>query len=145
MAKSYLTDPSLSRSSPGKLSVHPRRKDWSQYSTRHTTAESRKSTTEALNIFESFRIAVASLATNRLRAILTTLGIIIGVGAVIGLISLGRGVEKYVAGQFESLGSNVLFVFSSKPTSGTRTTVDPLTTVEGAALADPSITPAVLR
>src|SRR5215813_12825635 len=98
-----------------------------------------------MNFLESFRIALDSLATNRLRAILTTLGIIIGVGAVIGLIGLGRGVEKYVAGQFESLGSNVLFVFSSKPTGGTRTSVDPLTTVEGAALADPSVAPSVLR
>src|SRR5262245_52071099 len=88
-----------------------------------------------MSFFESIRIALTGLATNRLRAVLTTLGIIIGVGAVIGLVSLGRGVQDYIAGQFQALGSNVLFVFSAAPASGTRTTIQPLTTVEGEGLA----------
>jgi putative ABC transport system permease protein len=93
-----------------------------------------------MNLFESIRIALTGLATNRMRAVLTTLGIIIGVGAVIGLVSLGRGVQDYIAGQFQALGSNVLFVFSSLPAAGTRTTIQPLTTKEGLALADaPSV------
>jgi len=96
-----------------------------------------------MNLFESMRIAFTGLATNRLRAILTTLGIIIGVGAVIGLVSLGRGVQDYVAGEFEALGSNILFVFPSAPTSGTRTTIQPLTTVEGAALMNPATAPSI--
>ncbi len=50
------------------------------------------------------------LAANKLRSMLTMLGIIIGVGAVIALMSIGRGVEKYVTDQFASLGSNLLFV-----------------------------------
>jgi putative ABC transport system permease protein len=49
-----------------------------------------------LNLVEAFRIAINSLVINRLRTALTTLGIIIGVGAVIGLVSLGRGVEDWV-------------------------------------------------
>jgi putative ABC transport system permease protein len=96
-----------------------------------------------MNLFETIRIALTGLATNRLRAVLTTLGIIIGVGAVIGLVSLGRGVQGYVTGQFQGLGSNLLFVFASAPTSGTRTTVQPLTTVEAAALANRAIAPSI--
>ena len=48
---------------------------------------------------ETIRIALVSLYANRLRSILTTLGIIIGIGAVIGLISLGRGVEDFIASE----------------------------------------------
>jgi putative ABC transport system permease protein len=98
-----------------------------------------------MNLFESIRIALTGLTTNRLRAVLTTLGIIIGVGAVIGLVSLGRGVQDYIAGEFQALGSNLLYVFPSVPTSGTRTTVQPLTTIEGAALKNRAIAPNVLE
>jgi putative ABC transport system permease protein len=98
-----------------------------------------------MNLLETIRIALTALLTNRLRSVLTTLGIIIGVAAVIGLVSLGRGVEAFIAGQFEALGSNVLFVFSSPPTSGTRTTIQPITTVEGEDLSNPSIAPSVLQ
>jgi putative ABC transport system permease protein len=96
-----------------------------------------------MNIFEIFRVALSSLLINRLRAVLTTLGIIIGVGAVIALISLGRGVETYISSQFQGLGSNILFVFSAAPTSSTRTTIMPLTTIEGNALANPAIAPSI--
>jgi putative ABC transport system permease protein len=96
-----------------------------------------------MNLTESFRIALIGLLTNRLRAVLTTLGIIIGVGAVIALVSLGRGVEDFVAAEFESLGSNVLFVFSSRPSSPTRTRVEPITTLEARDLSNPVIAPSV--
>jgi putative ABC transport system permease protein len=96
-----------------------------------------------MNLIETIRIALESLLINRLRAILTTLGIIIGVGAVIALISLGRGVETYISSQFQGLGSNILFVFSSVPASTTRTTIMPLTTIEGNALGNPSIAPSI--
>ncbi len=98
-----------------------------------------------MNLFESIRIALGSLLINRLRAVLTTLGIIIGVGAVIGLVSLGRGVEHFVQSEFQALGSNVLFVFSSAPTSGTRTTIQPISTLEGEALANPMNAPSIRR
>jgi len=81
---------------------------------------------------EAFRIAFSSLVANRLRALLTTLGIIIGVGAVIGLISLGRGVEDFIASEFEGLGSNLLVVFASPPQSPTRERIQPISTVEAA-------------
>lgn len=96
-----------------------------------------------MNFFETIRISLDALLVNRLRAVLTTLGIIIGVGAVIGLVSLGRGVENYIGAQFQALGSNVLFVFSSPPTSGTRTTIQPLTTLEAADLSNPAIAPSI--
>ncbi|MFN8442170.1 MAG: ABC transporter permease [Caldilineaceae bacterium] len=63
-----------------------------------------------MNIIESLRVAFRALAANKLRSILTMLGIIIGVGAVIVLISMGRGVQNYVTDQFASLGSNLLFI-----------------------------------
>ncbi|MBE2268924.1 MAG: ABC transporter permease [Anaerolinea sp.] len=83
------------------------------------------------------------MLTNRLRAILTTVGIIIGVGAVIGLVSLGRGVENFIAAEFQGLGSNVLFVFSSAPANGTRTTIQPLSTIEAEDLDNPSVAPSI--
>ncbi len=94
-----------------------------------------------MNLFESIRISIDSLLINRLRAILTTLGIIIGVGAVIGLVSLGRGVEGFVQSEFQSLGSNILFVFSSAPKSGTRTTIQRISTLEGQALGSAMVAP----
>ncbi|MGV2435591.1 MAG UNVERIFIED_CONTAM: ABC transporter permease [Anaerolineae bacterium] len=83
---------------------------------------------------ETIRIALVSLYANRLRSILTTLGIIIGIGAVIGLISLGRGVEDFIASEFESLGSNLLIAFASPPKSPTRERIEPITTVEATDL-----------
>ncbi|MBL8161383.1 MAG: ABC transporter permease [Anaerolineae bacterium] len=96
-----------------------------------------------MNFLEAMRVALTGLATNRLRAVLTTLGIIIGVGAVIGLVSLGRGVEDYIKGEFQALGSNVLFVFPSAPTSGTRTTIEPITLREAEDLSSPTIAPSI--
>jgi putative ABC transport system permease protein len=65
-------------------------------------------------IIESIRIALRALAANKLRAALTMLGIIIGVGAVITLMSAGEGVQNYIAEQFAGLGSNLLFVMPGK-------------------------------
>lgn len=59
---------------------------------------------------ELIRLAVRSLVVNKLRSILTTLGIIIGVFAIILLVSLGSGLQKYITGQISGLGSNLIFV-----------------------------------
>ena len=98
-----------------------------------------------MSLGEAIRVALNGLVTNRLRAALTTLGIIIGVGSVITLVSVGRGVEGFIASEFESLGSNVIFVFSSRPDSPTRTRIDPITTREAAILADPRTAPSIRR
>ena len=49
-----------------------------------------------MRLFESFHVALRALAANKLRSILTMLGIIIGVGAVIGLLSVGHGFEQFI-------------------------------------------------
>ena len=64
-----------------------------------------------MNLYENLRLAINSLVANKLRALLTMLGIIIGVAAVITLLSVGKSVEAFVVGEFEGLGNNLLFVF----------------------------------
>ncbi|MGZ8428224.1 MAG: ABC transporter permease [Candidatus Deferrimicrobiaceae bacterium] len=67
-----------------------------------------------MNFFETARVALESLRANRLRSALTMLGVIIGVAAVILLVSLGEGTKKYVEEQFAGLGSNILIVTPGK-------------------------------
>ena len=64
-----------------------------------------------MNLAESFRIAIRALAANKVRSALTMLGVIIGVAAVILLVSIGTGVQDEITGQIEGLGRNLLFVF----------------------------------
>ena len=73
-----------------------------------------------MSILESVSLALRALAANKLRAALTMLGIIIGVGAVITLMSAGEGVTVYIEEQFQGMGSNLLFVMpgSMDPSSG---------------------------
>lgn len=63
-----------------------------------------------MKLGESFVVALRSLTVNRLRTALTMLGIIIGVGAVIALVSAGQGAERLVSGQINSMGSNIILV-----------------------------------
>jgi putative ABC transport system permease protein len=60
--------------------------------------------------FETILTALRGLSANKLRSLLTILGIIIGVGAVITLVSVGEGVQTFVNQQFEDIGTNLLFV-----------------------------------
>ncbi|TCS78021.1 ABC transporter permease [Pectinatus cerevisiiphilus] len=64
---------------------------------------------------ESVIIALKALYSNKLRSILTMLGIIIGVGAVIAMVSIGMGVRKKVQDSISSLGSNMLIVQAGAP------------------------------
>ena len=63
-----------------------------------------------MNFTQSFRLALKSLMTSKMRAILTMLGIIIGVAAVIIITSLGNGMQTYMNDQFEEMGSNLVQV-----------------------------------
>jgi putative ABC transport system permease protein len=63
-----------------------------------------------MDIFESVKMAVQTLVANRMRSALTMLGIIIGNASVIAMIGVGEGAQRFVAGQLEALGPNVLFV-----------------------------------
>jgi putative ABC transport system permease protein len=68
------------------------------------------------------RIAMRALARNKLRSILTSLGIIIGVGAVIAMVGVGQGARQQIQDQISAMGSNILFVGSgSVNRGGTRT------------------------
>ncbi|SMD09842.1 ABC transporter permease [Sporomusa malonica] len=60
--------------------------------------------------WESVKIALDALVSNKLRSILTMLGIIIGVGAVIAMVSIGMGVREKVSSSIASLGSNLIIV-----------------------------------
>ena len=71
-----------------------------------------------MRIFASFRIAGRALRRNKMRSVLTMLGIIIGVGSVIAAVSITSGATKQVEDRVASLGQNVVTVFSGNFTSG---------------------------
>lgn len=74
-----------------------------------------------MNFTQSFKLALNSLRTSKMRAFLTMLGIIIGVGAVIVILSLGNGMTNMMNEQFETLGSNLIQVMVwPRGESGTR-------------------------
>jgi putative ABC transport system permease protein len=67
---------------------------------------------------ENIQQAFETLATNRLRAALTLLGILIGVAAVIAMVAIGRGVQNYIQDQFAALGTNLIFVIPRAAAEG---------------------------
>ncbi len=75
-----------------------------------------------MRVGATFKIAFRALRRNKLRSVLTALGIIIGVGAVIAMVGIGNGAKAQVEAQIASLGQNVILVFSGSTTaSGIRT------------------------
>jgi putative ABC transport system permease protein len=95
-----------------------------------------------MSILESLRTAATGLTTNKLRAALTMLGIIIGVGSVVALMSIGEGVQAMITGEIQGLGSNLIFVVADQPEDSTAPAY--LTTADAAALADPFNVPALV-
>jgi putative ABC transport system permease protein len=93
---------------------------------------------------EGIRLALRALTTNKLRSALTMLGIIIGVGAVITLMSVGEGVQVYITQQFEAIGTNLFFVVPGSFQQELRRPAD-LTLRDAEALANPVEAPDVLR
>ncbi len=71
-----------------------------------------------MSFADAIQVAIEALFANKLRAALTMLGIVIGVGAVIALMAVGQGSQKAVTDQIEGLGSNLLFVRPGASTSG---------------------------
>jgi putative ABC transport system permease protein len=67
-----------------------------------------------MNVLESIKLAFIALRTNKVRALLTMLGIIIGVSSVILLVSIGTGLQQFITQQFASLGSNSVYVMPGK-------------------------------
>jgi putative ABC transport system permease protein len=85
-------------------------------------------------MLENIRVAIAGLTSNKLRAALTMLGITIGVASVILLISLGQAVQGYILGQFNDIGTDLVFAFGTMDNFGNP---EPLTENEYRALTDP--------
>src|SRR5213593_1691073 len=75
-----------------------------------------------MRIAPTFNVALRALRRNKMRSVLTALGIIIGVGAVIAMVGIGNGAKAQVEAQIASLGQNVILIFSGSTTSsGIRT------------------------
>lgn len=63
-----------------------------------------------MNLWQAFKMAITSILANKLRSLLTTLGIIIGVTSVIALVGLGQGTSKSITEQVQGLGTNLITV-----------------------------------
>ena len=71
-----------------------------------------------MTLADALDIAAAALTANKLRTLLTMLGVIIGVSAVIALVAVGRGAQNQVEARIAGLGTNVLFVRPGSQTTG---------------------------
>jgi putative ABC transport system permease protein len=71
-----------------------------------------------MKIIEVFIIAFDALIRNKMRSLLTMLGIIIGVGAVIAMVAIGQGAQSSVEAQINSLGTNILMIFPGSMNQG---------------------------
>ncbi|MGB7540054.1 MAG: ABC transporter permease [Anaerolineales bacterium] len=86
--------------------------------------------------------ALESLTSNKLRSGLTMLGIVIGVGAVIAMLSVGQGASATISGSINSIGSNLIFISTNRSTE--ITVRRPLTLQDAQAIGDPLNAPSVL-
>jgi putative ABC transport system permease protein len=71
-----------------------------------------------MSALESLRIAMRALRANKLRSVLTVLGIVVGVGAVVCMVSVGAGAQAEVSEKIRTLGANLLFVLPGAKNSG---------------------------
>src|ERR1700688_514113 len=98
-----------------------------------------------MDVGQSLMVAFRSLTANKLRSALTMLGMVIGVGAVITLMAIGQGAQDAVAAQFNSLGTNLVFVDPGTTNSGGvkahAGTVPTLTYDDAKAVSDPGTVP----
>ena len=92
-------------------------------------------------MLENIRMALVALGSNKLRSLLTMLGITIGVASVIVLVSLGQAVDGYVRQQFLGVGTNLVIVFPRQNDQGV---VRRLTLEDAQAVSDPFRVPDAL-
>src|SRR6266853_3292688 len=71
-----------------------------------------------MNLFLTFKVALRALARNKMRSMLTMLGIIIGVGAVIAMVGIGQGASASIQAQIANLGNNLLIVQPGSANTG---------------------------
>jgi putative ABC transport system permease protein len=93
-----------------------------------------------MNLTESLFTALDSLTTNKMRAALTMLGVIIGVAAVIALLSIGNGVSASIESEIQAIGSNLISIMTDTDNSGG---YQALSVRDAEMLADPLYAPAV--
>ncbi|MHB1356815.1 MAG: ABC transporter permease [Anaerolineae bacterium] len=95
-----------------------------------------------MRLYENLRMAIRSLLSRKLRTLLTMLGIIIGTGSVIGLVSVGQGAQASITSSIQGIGSNLIFVqsgnFSASSAQQNTAPQQPLTLKDSQALADPT-------
>lgn len=96
-----------------------------------------------MNLTTSFMAALESLTANKLRSALTILGIVIGVGAVIAMLAIGRGAEQSITGSIEDIGTNLLFVVRGGEDEEARN-AKPLTLDDAEAMTDSFQAPSVI-
>ncbi len=96
-----------------------------------------------MNLTTSYFAALESLTANKLRSSLTILGIVIGVGAVIAMLAIGRGAQSTITGSIEGIGSNLLFVIRGGQDDEVRN-ADPLTLDDADAIGDSFQAPSVI-
>ncbi len=70
-------------------------------------------------ILENLKIAIKSILSNKIRAFLTMLGVIIGVTSVVTLLAMGEGVKKGIATEIESIGSNLIIILPGQVANST--------------------------
>jgi putative ABC transport system permease protein len=95
-----------------------------------------------VNLTESLLTAFDSLMTNKMRAVLTMLGVIIGVAAVIALLSVGNGVSASIEGEIQAIGSNLITIVTDQENSGGYPS---LSLDDAEMLADPFYAPALAQ
>jgi putative ABC transport system permease protein len=96
-----------------------------------------------MDLIESVKMSVATLTANRLRSILTMLGMIIGNASVVAMIGVGEGAQRFASDQFKSLGPNVLFIVPGTDRARNRSFEVPKTLVLGDAEAIATQVPTV--
>ncbi|MGB4595494.1 MAG: ABC transporter permease [Anaerolineaceae bacterium] len=97
-----------------------------------------------MNLLETLKEAINSINANRTRSFLTILGIVIGVGAVIGLMGIGQGAQETITGQISSIGTNVVYVMSGNFMQNVRN-ARPITMNDAEALMNRTKAPSILR
>jgi putative ABC transport system permease protein len=95
-----------------------------------------------MSIWSTLLISLESLTANKLRSALTVLGIVIGVGAVIAMLAIGRGAQNTITGSIEGIGTNLLFVIRGGEEEVLNS--KPLTLDDAEAVADVFQAPSVI-
>jgi len=102
-----------------------------------------------MSVFDNLRVAIGGISSNKLRSVLTTLGVLIGVAAVIILVAVGTGSSQAVESRINQLGTNTLTVFNTGRfgrgafSGGTQTQQATLTIADVNALENPNNAPDV--